>query len=83
MELCRGNEVGVENPEKLNSIDPEKFGGAAYAELTFTSSKLVDNVIFREVANIKMAGQSTGKLRELEAENNTFRDRLGALEQEK
>ena len=33
--------------EKLGNISPEKYGKGAYSELTYTPSKLADNVLFR------------------------------------
>jgi len=35
------------SPSKLENLSPEKYGKAAYATLTFTPSKLVDNVLYR------------------------------------
>jgi hypothetical protein len=36
-----------ESPTKLENLSPEKFGKGAYAVLTYTPSKLADNVLFR------------------------------------
>ena len=36
-----------ENTQRLLNLSPEKYGKGAYAELTFTPSKLADNVLFR------------------------------------
>ena len=36
-----------ESPEKLHNLSPEKYGKAAYVELTYTPSKLADNVLYR------------------------------------
>jgi len=35
------------SPARLNNLSPEKYGKAAWAELTYTPSKLADNVIYR------------------------------------
>ena len=36
-----------QSPAKLENLSPEKFGKSAYASLTYTPSKLADNVLFR------------------------------------
>ena len=43
----------AEAPEKIGDISPEKYGKGAYCDLTFTPSKLADNVLFRDVSNMK------------------------------
>lgn len=35
------------------NLSPEKYGKGAYAELTFTPSKLADNVLYREASSLK------------------------------
>lgn len=35
------------SPAKLTNLSPEKYGKAAWADLTYTPSKLADNVIYR------------------------------------
>jgi hypothetical protein len=42
-----------ESPTKLLNLSPEKFGKGAYASLTYTPSKLADNVLFKEVTTLK------------------------------
>jgi flagellar motility protein MotE (MotC chaperone) len=41
------------SPAKLQNLSPEKYGKAAWADLTYTPSKLADNVMFREAATLK------------------------------
>ena len=35
------------SPNKLQNLSPEKYGKAAWADLTYTPSKLADNVLYR------------------------------------
>ena len=35
------------SPTKLHNLSPEKFGKAAWADLSYTPAKLADNVIYR------------------------------------
>ena len=42
-----------ESPTKLENLSPEKFGRGAYANLTYTPSKLADNVLFKEATTLK------------------------------
>ena len=41
------------SPTKLENLSPEKFGKAAYAGLSYTPSKLVDNVLYKEATSFK------------------------------
>jgi hypothetical protein len=41
------------SPTKLENLSPEKYGKSAYASLTFTPSKLADNVLFKEATTFK------------------------------
>lgn len=41
------------SPTKLDNLSPEKYGKGAYASLTFTPSKLVDNILYKEATNFK------------------------------
>lgn len=34
-------------PAKLSNLSPDKYGKAAWADLTYTPSKLAENAIFR------------------------------------
>ena len=38
---------------KLATLSPDKYGKGAFCELTFTPSKLSENIIFREATNLK------------------------------
>ncbi len=42
-----------QSPTKLENLSPEKFGKGAYASLTYTPSKLADNVLYKEVTTFK------------------------------
>lgn len=42
-----------QSPTKLDNLSPEKFGKGAYASLTYTPSKLADNVLYKEASNFK------------------------------
>lgn len=42
-----------EPQERLGTISPEKYGKGAFCDLTYTPSKLADNILFREVSNLK------------------------------
>ena len=35
------------SPAKLHNLSPDKFGKAAWADLSYTPAKLADNVIYR------------------------------------
>lgn len=37
----------------LENLSPEKYGKAAFANLTYTPSKLADNVLYKDVSNQK------------------------------
>jgi len=41
------------SPAKLTNLSPEKYGKAAWADLTYTPSKLSENVIYREAVTLK------------------------------
>lgn len=51
--LLMSRRLKEENAERLLNLSPEKYGKGAYVELTFTPSKLADNVLFREASNLK------------------------------
>jgi hypothetical protein len=36
-----------ESPTKLQNLSPDKYGKGAFAALTYTPSKLADNVLYR------------------------------------
>lgn len=42
-----------QSPSKLDNLSPEKYGKGAYANLTYTPSKLADNILFKEVTTLK------------------------------
>ena len=42
-----------QSPSKLENLSPEKYGKAAYASLTFTPSKLADNILYKEATTFK------------------------------
>lgn len=41
------------SPTKLKNLSPEKYGKAAWADLTYTPSKLADNIMFREAVTLR------------------------------
>lgn len=51
------------SPTKLENLSPEKFGKAAYATLSFTPSKLVDNVLYKEATQFKRIEEESSKVR--------------------
>ena len=72
-----------ESPTKLENLSPEKYGKGAYAALTYTPSKLVDNILYREVTTMKKIEEELSKVRNSEAFNSLLKDRLGQLQEEK
>ena len=42
-----------EEPSRLEGLSPEKYGKAAFSTLTYTPSKLADNVLYKEYSNQK------------------------------
>lgn len=53
-----------ESPVKLSHLSPDKFGKGAFCDLAYTPSKLVDNILYREVTTLKKIEEGNGKLRE-------------------
>ena len=51
------------SPTKLANLSPEKYGKAAWAELTYTPSKLADNVMYREATTLRKNEDGSNKLR--------------------
>ena len=51
------------SPAHLKNLSPDKYGKAAFAELSYTPAKLVENVMYREVATLKKNEEGTNKLR--------------------
>ena len=41
------------SPSKLYNLSPDKYGKAAWADLTYTPAKLAENPIFREATTQK------------------------------
>ena len=64
------------SPSKLQNLSPEKYGKGAYADLTYTPSKLADNVLYKEVITMKKVEEESSKVRE-------SKDRLSQLQEEK
>lgn len=71
------------SPSKLENLSPEKYGKAAFASMTFTPSKLVDNVLFKEVTTLKKVEEEASKVRESDALNSILKDRLAQVIQER
>ena len=40
-------------PTKLHNLSPDKYGKAAWADLTYTPCKLADNVMYREAVTLR------------------------------
>jgi len=51
------------SPTKLQNLSPEKYGKAAWADLTYTPSKLADNIMYREAATLRKNEEGSNKLR--------------------
>jgi hypothetical protein len=71
------------SPSKLENLSPNKFGKAAFASLTFTPSKLVDNVLYKEVTTLKKIEEESSKVRESETLNSVLKDRLSQIIEER
>ena len=41
------------SPAKLQNLSPDKYGKAAWAELSYTPCKLADNVLYREATTLR------------------------------
>jgi hypothetical protein len=54
-----------ENLESIQGLSPEKFGKGAYCQLTYTPSKLADNVLFREAHSLRRVEEEGSRCREL------------------
>ena len=52
-----------ESPSRLENLSPLKYGKAAFASLTFTPSKLVDNVLYKEATTFKKVEEESSKVR--------------------
>jgi hypothetical protein len=73
----------VEVTERLTNLSPDKYGKGAFCELTFTPSKLADNVLFREASNLKRIEEETSKGREYEAHSYILVDQVAYLKKER
>jgi hypothetical protein len=51
--------------------------------LTYTPSKLVDNVLFKEVTTLKKIEEESSKVRESDAFNSILKDRLSQIIEER
>lgn len=60
----RRSALGHESPIKLENLSPEKYGKGAFVDITYTPSKLVDNVLYRDVTTLKKMEEGNGKRRE-------------------
>lgn len=72
-----------ESPLHLDGLSPEKFGRGAYANLSYTPSKLAGNVLFREASSMRRAEEGSSKAREWEALHELLLERLRHLQEEK
>lgn len=83
LEESRRSNNQHESPIKLSNLSPQKYGKGAFCDLTYTPSKLADNVLYREVTTLRKVEEGNGKLRETEAMNSLFQDRLEQLKEER
>jgi hypothetical protein len=51
-------------------LSPERYGSTAYKNLSYTPSKLQDNIIYREVTVTKKIESEKNRIRELESLNS-------------
>jgi hypothetical protein len=72
-----------QSPTKLENLSPDKFGKSAYANLTFTPSKLADNILYKEANTMKKIEEESSKVRESAAYNSLLKDRLGQIQEER
>ena len=49
--------------ETVAGLSPEKYGRAAYQDLTYSPSLLAENVLYREAANLKLIEDKAKKAR--------------------
>lgn len=72
-----------EEPISVGNLSPEKYGRSAFCNLQYTPSRLVDNVLFKEVSALKKVEEESSKNREFEAINDCLMDKLKYMEEEK
>ena len=72
-----------EHLERIEKLSPEKYGKGAYYELTYTPSKLADNILYREASYMKKIEEETCTSRELESQNKFLSDQIANLRTEK
>lgn len=58
------------SPVKISGLSPERYGSTAYKNLSYTPSKLQDNIIYREVTVTKKIESEKNRIRELESLNS-------------
>ncbi|CAM6001298.1 unnamed protein product [Sphagnum balticum] len=83
MERLLVSRRGTDETERLENLSPEKYGKGAYCELTYTPSKLADNVLFREATTLKRVEEETSRNRELEAQSGWLTDQVEYLKRER
>ena len=77
MEQLINSRLNQKEPSQpLQNLSPEKFGKGAYANLTYTPSKLANNVLYKEVTSMKKIEEGTSKVRELEAMVSLLKEKL-------
>lgn len=62
LESCR-TKKGEEEQVKMTNLSPDKYGKAAFVDLTYTPSKLADNLLYREVTTLKKMEEGNSKTR--------------------
>ena len=58
----------------MSNLSFDKYGKAAFVDLTCTSSKLVDNLLYREVTTLNKIDVGSNKTWELEAKSRYIRN---------
>ena len=69
--------------QQVGTISPEKYGKAAFEGLTFTPSKLSENVLYREASSLKRVEEQAGRSREFETQNEILSEQVDFLKRER
>lgn len=52
-----------EEVTRLDNLSPDKFGRGAFARLSYTPSKLANNVLYKEALQLKKTEENGSKVR--------------------
>lgn len=69
-------------PVPLKNLSPEKFGRSAFRELSYTPEKLVETILYKDVASNKKLELEKKRIRELESEVAVQGEKVRQLELE-